>query len=108
LILKKTLRGIDILARYGGEEFVAVLIGTGSSGAKKMAERIRNSVMNNPFYIDENKIMITLSIGVATHPQDATNKTELIDKADQALYYAKQNGRNQVCEWKDVVKKNSY
>jgi diguanylate cyclase (GGDEF)-like protein len=108
VILKKTLRGIDILARYGGEEFAAVLMGTESSGAKKMAERLRASVMNSPFFIDENKLTVTLSIGLATHPHDAAAKDELINKADQALYYAKKNGRNQVCAWKDVAKKISH
>ncbi len=108
VILKKTLRGIDILARYGGEEFAAVLMGTESSGAKKMAERLRASVMNSPFFIDENKLTVTLSIGLAIHPHDAAAKDELIDKADQALYYAKKNGRNQVCAWKDVAKKISH
>lgn len=104
-VLKKSLRGIDILARYGGEEFVAVSMGTEGSGAKKMAERLRSSVMNSPFFINETKLTITLSIGLATHPNDAATKDELINKADQALYYAKENGRNQVCEWKDVAKK---
>ncbi len=104
IMLKKTLRGIDFLARYGGEEFVAVLMGTGSNGAKKMAERLRSAVMNNVFHIDGNNLSITLSIGVATHPNDAEDKAALIDKADQALYYAKENGRNQVCEWKNISK----
>ncbi|MEK6528683.1 MAG: sensor domain-containing diguanylate cyclase, partial [Nitrospirota bacterium] len=101
-ILRKTLRGIDILARYGGEEFAAVLINTGAGGAKKMAERLREYVMNNPFFIEENKLLITLSIGIAIYPHDAGAKDELIEKADQALYYAKNNGRNQVCLWKDM------
>ncbi len=104
-VLKKTLRGIDIIARYGGEEFAAVLIGTESSGARKMAERLRVYVMDKPFLIGGNKLAVTLSIGIATHPRDAAPKDELISKADQALYYAKKNGRNQVCEWKNVAKK---
>ncbi len=51
------------------------------------------------------KLTITVSIGIAMHPHDAATKEELISKADQALYYAKKNGRNQVCTWKDVGKK---
>lgn len=101
-ILRKTLRGIDILARYGGEEFAAVLINTGAGGAKKMADRLREHVMNNPFFIEKNKLTITLSIGIAIYPHDAGTKDELIEKADQALYYAKNNGRNQVCLWKNM------
>lgn len=102
-ILRKTLRGIDILARYGGEEFAAVLINTGAGGAKKMAERLREYVMNTPFFIEKNKLTVTLSIGIAIYPHDAGTKDELIEKADQALYYAKNNGRNQVRLWKNMV-----
>jgi diguanylate cyclase (GGDEF)-like protein len=101
-ILKKTLRGIDIIARYGGEEFAAVLMGTDRGGARKMAERLRSKVMENTFQTDEGAINITLSIGVATHPHDAETKDEIISRADQALYYAKEHGRNQVCLWKEV------
>lgn len=101
-ILRRVLRGIDILARYGGEEFAAVLINTETGGAKKMAERLRSAVINNPFFINENRLTTTLSIGVATYPHDAVTKEELIDKADKALYHAKENGRNQVCAWKDI------
>jgi diguanylate cyclase (GGDEF)-like protein len=103
--LRKTLRGIDVLARYGGEEFAAVLINTETNGAKKMGERLRTHIMNNPFYVDEYKLSITISVGIATHPKDAATKEELIDKADQVLYHAKKNGRNQVCTWKDDSKK---
>jgi diguanylate cyclase (GGDEF)-like protein len=102
--IRKTLRGIDIVARYGGEEFAAVLMGTDRSGAKKMAERLRTSVMNNPFVMEEDKLSVTISIGIATHPHDAETKEELISRADQALYFAKESGRNRVCTWKDVSK----
>ncbi len=108
LILKKALRGIDILARYGGEEFAAVLVGTGGNGAKKMAERLRASMIKNPFFINENKLTVTVSIGIATYPHDVATRDNLIDRADQALYYAKKNGRNQVCEWKEIAKKISH
>ncbi|MBI5196063.1 MAG: diguanylate cyclase [Nitrospirae bacterium] len=103
-ILKKTLRGIDIIARYGGEEFAAVLLNTETPRAKKIAERLRVKVMNTPFAVDGNDLTIALSIGVATYPHDAENKEDLINKADRALYYAKDNGRNQVCLWKDIGK----
>ena len=104
-ILRKTLRGIDIIARYGGEEFAAVLINTDVSGAKKIAERLRTYVMNTPFFVEEKQLSLTLSVGVAAYPHDAKTKDELISKADQSLYHAKKNGRNQVCAWKDVGKK---
>ncbi len=101
-MLRKTLRGIDIIARYGGEEFATVIVGTDLSGAVKMAERLRTSVMNTPFPVDEGIINITLSIGLATFPQDGGKKEVLISRADQALYYAKENGRNRVCSWRDI------
>jgi len=105
-ILKKTLRGIDIIARYGGEEFAAVLLNTESKGAYKIAERLRIKVMHTPFFAGENKLLLTLSIGIATYPHDAVTKEELISRTDQALYYAKKNGRNQVCIWKDIAGKS--
>ncbi|MBI4698200.1 MAG: diguanylate cyclase [Nitrospirae bacterium] len=101
-MLKKTLRGIDIIARYGGEEFAAVLLNAESGGAKKIAERLRTKVMNTPFFEEEKKLHLTLSVGISTYPHDASTKEELINRADQSLYYAKNHGRNQVCVWKDV------
>lgn len=105
-ILKKTLRGIDIIARYGGEEFAAVLLNTESKGAYKIAERLRTKVMHTPFFAGENKLLLTLSIGIATYPHDAVTKEELISRTDQALYYAKKKGRNQVCVWKGIAGKS--
>ncbi|MBI5026218.1 MAG: diguanylate cyclase [Nitrospirae bacterium] len=101
-ILRTTFRDIDILARYGGEEFAAVLIGTDIKGAEKMAERLRIHVMERPFHVDKNELRITLSIGVASYPHDSKKKDELIEKADQALYFAKRSGRNNVCLWKNI------
>jgi diguanylate cyclase (GGDEF)-like protein len=104
-MLRKALRGIDIIARYGGEEFATVLVGAEVNGARKMAERLRTTVMNTSFPIDQGSINITLSIGLAAFPHDAGTKEEIISRADQALYYAKENGRNRVCTWKEITKK---
>ncbi|MBI5050914.1 MAG: GGDEF domain-containing protein, partial [Nitrospirae bacterium] len=101
-ILRKTLRGIDIIARYGGEEFAAVLLNTESRRAKKIAERIRAKVEDSPFFAGEKRLSVTLSIGVATYPHDASTKEELISRADEALYHAKDKGRNQVCVWGEM------
>ena len=81
------------------------MINTDVSGAKKIAERLRTYVMNTPFFVEEKQLSLTLSVGVAAYPHDAKTKDELISKADQSLYHAKKNGRNQVCAWKDVGKK---
>lgn len=101
-VIKATIRDTDIPARYGGEEFAAVLLGTNHEGAQIMAERLRRSVMDKRFYIDGNEIRVTVSIGTATSPYDAGNREGLIEKADQALYYAKRNGRNRCVLYNEI------
>jgi diguanylate cyclase (GGDEF)-like protein len=94
-LLKKGARKIDILARYGGEEFAALLPGIDVKNARKTAERWRKAVQRASFKRDNKSFAVTISIGFATYPADADNKTELIERADRALYDAKENGRNQ-------------
>ncbi|MEW6110232.1 MAG: sensor domain-containing diguanylate cyclase [Nitrospirota bacterium] len=101
-VLRETIRDIDIPARYGGEEFAAILPGTDSEGAKRIAERLRKAVMSTSFTSDGRSFNVTLSIGIATSPSDARSKEELIEKADQALYHAKHNGRNQSVLWSSI------
>ncbi|TAN38137.1 MAG: GGDEF domain-containing protein [Nitrospirae bacterium] len=98
-LISATLRDIDIPARYGGEEFAVILPGTDGPGAKIIAERLRNAVMEKTFSSEEKTFSVTLSIGIAVSPFDAKRKEELIEKADQALYHAKHNGRNQSVLW---------
>lgn len=98
-ILQQEIRDIDIAARYGGEEFVVILPGTDSIGAKNIAERLRKAIMAETFSPDNRTLKVTMSIGIATVPADARTKEELIEKADQALYHAKHNGRNQSVIW---------
>lgn len=87
--LQGSLREGDIIFRYGGEEFVVFLANTNKHGASMVAERIRNSVS---LYVPA-----TISIGVATFPDDGVELEGLISKADAALYKAKESGRNRVC-----------
>lgn len=102
-IIKTTIRNIDIPVRYGGEEFAVILIGTDANGAKNMAERLRQAVMNTSFSAGGNTFKVTISIGISTFPyHDVTSKEELIEKADQALYYAKREGRNRSILWDGV------
>jgi diguanylate cyclase (GGDEF)-like protein len=98
-ILQNEIRDIDIIARYGGEEFVVILPGTDSIGAKNIAERLRTAIMKETFSSDNRTLKVTMSIGIATAPADTQIKEELIEKADQALYHAKHNGRNQSVNW---------
>ncbi|MEW5692678.1 MAG: sensor domain-containing diguanylate cyclase [Candidatus Hydrogenedentota bacterium] len=97
-IIKNGLRDIDIPCRYGGEEFALLLPETDSIGGRAVAERLRRKVEETEFDIGDNKkIKITISIGVATYPDDATNMELFIERADKMLYKAKKQGRNQVC-----------
>jgi diguanylate cyclase (GGDEF)-like protein len=97
-ILRKIVRSYDVAARYGGEEFAVVLPHTDSAQALEVAERMRKAVLEQTFPGPSSKetLRLSISIGVATCPQNAKTKTELIDRADQALYLAKSEGRNRV------------
>ncbi|MFQ5995397.1 MAG: diguanylate cyclase [Acidiferrobacterales bacterium] len=97
-ILKESVREIDIATRYGGEEFVVILPETTKDDSYAAAEKIRKAVEGSPIDVMPGKpaVRLTISAGVASLGVDATNATELIAKADQAVYQAKQNGRNAV------------
>lgn len=88
----------DMVARYGGEEFTVILYGASQPEALNMAERIRHAVEEYPFPGREQQPAgtLTVSIGVATYPDNAKNKEELIKLADEALYKAKYFSRNKV------------
>jgi len=93
---KNGSRGHDVVARYGGEEFIMMLPGTDIEDAKIIAERIRESIENRPLKRHNETYSVTMSLGVAMLVDERT-KEELIKKADEALYMAKQEGRNRVC-----------
>ena len=101
-IIREEIREMDVPARYGGEEFAVLLPATETEGAKNIAERLRKSVMGKTFSADGRSLHVTVSIGIATALIDAKSKEELIEKSDQALYYAKHNGRNQSAIWKSI------
>lgn len=101
-VIRGAIRDMDIPARYGGEEFAVVLPGTDGEGARYIAERLRKEVMAKSFQADNKTFNVTMSIGIATSPSDAKGKEELIEKADQALYHAKRNGRNQSLLWSTI------
>ncbi|HUB05392.1 MAG TPA: diguanylate cyclase [Myxococcales bacterium] len=93
-LLGAQARETDIVARYGGEEFALVLPETDGAAARTLAERIRAAVEATPFSIGTGSLRITLSLGLATFPETAEAKQDLIGRADQALYAAKRAGRN--------------
>jgi diguanylate cyclase (GGDEF)-like protein len=98
-IIKQTIRAYDVPARYGGEEFTVVLPYADHDQALRVAERMRKAVMaySAPGRTPRERLRVTVSIGVASYPANARTKAELIDRADQALYLAKSEGRNRVC-----------
>ena len=98
--IRATCREIDIAARYGGDEFVVILPETDLPGAIHVAERLRMSIEET----DVGTVgQITASVGVANYPVNATSKEGLIHVADQALYVAKNGGRNQIARFKDQL-----
>lgn len=98
-ILRKTIRAYDAPARYGGEEFAVVLPHADQTQALQVAERIRKAVLSHPFpgRTPRETLKVTVSVGVASSPMNAKTKAELLDRADQALYLAKSEGRNRAC-----------
>lgn len=88
----------DIAARYGGEEFAIILPETDKQGALIRAERLRQSIAEFAFEHRESQPggLVTVSVGVSTYPEDGITKTEILERADQALYAAKRGGRNRV------------
>lgn len=104
--LKEQIRIYDIAARFGGEEFMVILPETDVKSALIVAERIRKSIQKLNFKSTKGKFSVTSSIGIASFSH-AANVTEdvFIEHSDQALYHAKENGRNKVVLYDDVVKK---
>ena len=107
-VLKNNARSIDLPARMGGEEFDILLPGVDSKGAMIAAERIRKTIENQQLDVIGN---VTASIGVATFFEHTENVEELLELTDQAMYYSKRNGRNQVTlarpisenSWQDIA-----
>jgi diguanylate cyclase (GGDEF)-like protein len=94
-ILKRSVRETDLAARYGGEEFTIVLTQTGIADAMVTAERLRIAMADTPVEApDGTTLRVTVSIGVATFPENAETREGLLQASDRALYAAKGAGRN--------------
>lgn len=98
-LLQQNTRDVDTVARYGGEEFSVIIPEVAKQEAFSMAERIRRVIQEHvfPYEEDQPEGNLTVSVGVANLPDDARDAEDLIDKADRALYRAKQAGRNLTC-----------
>ncbi len=94
--LQDQLRKMDFVARYGGEEFAVIMPQTRKSEAIRIAERLRESTAQGRFLKAEPDRSITISLGIAEYPSDATEPSVLVEKADRALYISKEQGRDRV------------
>ncbi|WP_070000188.1 GGDEF domain-containing protein [Cellulosilyticum sp. I15G10I2] len=98
-ILSESCRAFDIIGRVGGEEFCVLLLDCSPDRAFEIASRIRENVKKYNFLIgDHRTIKITVSIGIATYPDTVEDLDEIMKQADDALYKAKREGRDRVCD----------
>jgi diguanylate cyclase (GGDEF)-like protein len=107
-MLERICRGSDVVARTGGEEFVIILPDTDMASARVLAERICQAVGERPLLVDQQRIPVTISLGVASSTGEV-DLDELTQEADQAMYLAKRGGRNRVAsvEHKPIQLSNS-
>ncbi|SHI63980.1 diguanylate cyclase (GGDEF) domain-containing protein [Clostridium cavendishii DSM 21758] len=99
-----SIRDGDVCGRYGGEEFILILKNADSNLAFQIAERVRKNIENKDILGD--KRPVTVSMGIATYKEQSEFKQQLIEKADQALYVAKENGKNRCEIWKEDLDNN--
>src|SRR5438309_7497794 len=98
--IKGSLRAVDVGARFGGEEFAAFLLDADYAQGMVAAERVRSAIEKHEFPAtrpgseeESRKHRMTISVGVASFPNDASDPIQLVEKADSALYRAKRSGR---------------
>jgi len=103
---KRHLREVDLLGRYGGEEFVALLTEVDCGRGQDVGERLRGAIEAPAFHVEDQAVSVSISVGVADIT-DCPNLEILLDRADQALYEAKQSGRNRVGIWNNGERENT-
>ncbi len=103
-ILRKQLRGSDLVYRYGGDEFIVLLPNTDLEHAKKIAVRMSWAIKNSEFELESLlKFKLTLSVGIASFPDDAKDARAIIDFADQMMYLSKKSGRGKVFHLNEII-----
>jgi diguanylate cyclase (GGDEF)-like protein len=105
LCIRQSLRSNDIPARYGGEEFTVILPETNEQGGMAIAERIRTTIESHTIHSLNRQLKVTVSIGCASYVASQIAQKDLIDRADKALYYSKEHGRNCVTLFRDGMSK---
>lgn len=96
-IVQSRIRRDEVFARYGGEEFCIILPETMLDGAVELGERLRQQIQDHTFVFQQDKIKVTISVGAAVLSDEDRNAGELLKRADERLYQAKNSGRNRVC-----------
>ncbi|MCQ2979187.1 MAG: sensor domain-containing diguanylate cyclase [Clostridia bacterium] len=100
----KEIRAVDTVYRYGGEEFIIYFQDTGIDEAYNYLEKLRWGISQLPITTDKNEVtQVTISMGVTEFPTYDQSVQGLIEKADQAMYFSKENGRNRVTKYSDLV-----
>jgi two-component system, cell cycle response regulator len=95
VLLKKSVREVDVVIRYGGDEYTIILVETGPDAAMQVGERIRKTIEGTGFFEREGyQIKLTASLGFACYPEDTTGVDELLAMADKAMYAGKAAGKN--------------
>jgi two-component system cell cycle response regulator len=103
-------RDTDVVARYGGEEFAIIFADTPALSARDAANRMRELVAKRELVMPAiaRTLRVTMSIGVAVYPHDGNTTTDLVARADAALYFAKKNGKNQVAMAGDLPAESAF
>jgi len=101
-ILQDSMRKIDLVARYGGEEFVLILDSVDEESSKRKSEEIRELIAGVNMESALGNFKITASVGISMYPGDASTDVELIEKADEALYASKRNGRDRSTVYSEI------
>lgn len=102
-ILRRELRGSDLIYRYGGDEFIVLLPATNLEDSKRTALRLSSEIKAHEFVVQDKPYKLSLSVGIAVYPKDALSARALIDFADQMMYMSKKSGRGKVFHVTEVM-----